>query len=367
MGVKNCIAVTLLICAACSTEEVADESSTEEYYRWGRHHRDAGIDSPTPTPPSPDAATTPPPSPPPSGAGPYFTTPMFFNRDVSGVAKAANSDTMISTLKSEGGWGNGNTMQIDYAIDVLTADNATPMKSFATTGDFFAPDCDHVAMPVPVGGNIEDESGYACSGGGDCHLIVFQKDSKTLYEMWRANITSTAFNGGCLAVWNGAKTYSDKLRGQGCTSADAAGFPIAPLLFNADEVASGHIDHAIRFILPNDRPRRGHTGPATHHTSTTGSASAPYYGVQLRLRANYPIASLPTEGARVVARAMQKYGMYHADGGNIALTAQSDRHTTAKWAGLLGPKDLAALKVEDFEVIDQGTSPSMSEDCVRTP
>ena len=51
--------------------------------------------------------------------------------------------------------------------------------------------------------------------------------------------------------------------------------------------------------------------------------------MHLRLRADYPIDSLPSEGAKVVARAMQKYGMYHADGGNIALTAQSDAHTTA--------------------------------------
>ena len=152
-----------------------------------------------------------------------------------------------------------------------------------------------------------------------------------------------------------------------CTSADAAGFPIAPLLFNADEVAAGHIDHAIRFILPNNRVARGYTAPATHNTNTTGVAGAPYYGVHMRLRADYPIASLPTEGARVVARAMQKYGMYHADGGNIALTAQSDRHTTAKWAGLLGARDLSALKVEDFEVIDHGGMKASSSDCVRAP
>ena len=82
-------------------------------------------------------------------------------------------------------------------------------------------------------------------------------------------------------------------------------------------------------------------------------------------RADYPIASLPTEGARVVARAMQKYGMYHADGGNIALTAQSDRHTTAKWSGLLGSGDLAALKVTDFEVIDHGAAIALTGDCAR--
>ena len=181
--------------------------------------------------------------------------------------------------------------------------------------------------------------------------------------MWRANITTT-FQGGCLAVWNTGTTYTTTLRGDQCTSADAAGFPIAPLLFTADEVKAGHIDHAIRFILPNNRVKRGYVRPATHGTSTTGGTSAPSYGVHLRLRADYPIANLKP-GAQVVARAMQKYGMYHADGGNIALTADSDRHTTAKWAGLLGSTDLAALKVTDFEVIDHGSSIALTNDCVR--
>lgn len=318
-------------------------------------------------PTAPDGAMTGEDAPGPSsavaGTGPYFTQPMFWNRDVSSVPKAANSASILSSLASAGGWGTGR-MQIDFAIDVLRADASTPFRTFTPTDEFYSPDCDHVPMPVPVGGNVEDESGYACTGDGDCHLIVFDPAGKNLYEMWRANITST-FQGGCLAVWSTAKTYGDTLRGDQCTSADAAGFPIAPLLFTADEVASGHIDHAIRFILPNNRVRRGFVRPATHGTATTGSANAPAYGVHLRLRANYPIDSLPSAGAKVVARAMQKYGMYHADGGNIALTAQSDRHTTAKWAGLLGPRDLGALQVSDFEVIDHGPTIGLTYDCQR--
>jgi serine/threonine-protein kinase len=324
-------------------------------------------------PPTPDASDNPAP---PDGdgagsdgsavrSGPYFAQPMFWNRDVSGHTKAQNSDAIIASLQAAGGWGAGH-MQIDYALDVLQADSTTPMRTFSTTPDFFSPDCDHVPMPVPAGGNLEDEDGYACTGDGDCHLIVFEPSSKTLYEMWRANLTST-FQGGCLAVWHTSEAYTDELRGNGCTSADAAGFPIAPLLFTADEVAAGHIDHAIRFILPNNRVKRGFVRPATHATSTTGGTNAPPYGVHLRLRADYPIDSLPTEGAKVVARAMQRYGMYHADGGNIALTAQSDRHTTAKWAGLLGANDLSALQVSDFEVIDHGAMLPLTDDCTRTP
>lgn len=66
-----------------------------------------------------------------------------------------------------------------------------------------------------------------------------------------------------------------------------------------------------------------------------------------------------------MARALQTYGAYHADGGQIALTAQSDRHTTAKWAGLLGAQDLVALKVTDFEVIDHGALIPLTYDCAR--
>jgi serine/threonine-protein kinase len=294
--------------------------------------------------------------------GPYFTTPMFFNTDVSTVAKAANSDQIIAALAAAGGWGNANTMQVDFDIDVLTATATTPKQTFTATEDWYGPDCDSDAMPVPAGGNVEGESGYACTNDGDCHLIVNDPTNHKLYEMWRANITDQ-FYGGCLATWTTNKTYTRPLRGLECTSADAAGFPISPLLFTADEVKAGAINHAIRFILPNNRIKPGFVAPATHSTSTSGGGNLPYYGVHLRLRADYPIASLPA-GARVVARAMQKYGMYQADGGNIALTAQSDRHTTAKWAGLLSPRDLAALKVTDFQVIDHG-APTLGDDCVR--
>ena len=296
-------------------------------------------------------------------SGPYFEHDMFFDQIVSGVAPAATSDEMIAALRAEGGWGNSDRMQIDFSFDVLSGAGA-PMRTFSPTSDFFDPDCDQVPVPVPTAGNVEGESGYACTQDGDCHLIVFDDAAGKLYEMWRANITTT-FEGGCLAVWDTRAVYGDTLRGDQCTSADAAGFPIAPLLFTADEVAAGHIDHAIRFILPNNRVRRGFVRPATHATDTTGMATAPAYGVHLRLRADYPIDTLPSEGAKVVARAMQKYGMYHADGGNIALTAQSDRYTTAKWDGLLDPHDLSALRVEDFDVIDHGAMINLTSDCSR--
>ena len=299
----------------------------------------------------------------------YFPADAVWCRDVSDAPTTADSDTVISWLE-DAGWGNGDKFQIDFSIEVLEADAATPRRAFEATGDFYTPDCDWVEMPVPDVGAIEGEQGYECVGDGDCHLIVAERDEGMLYEMWRANIVNDVFYGGCLAVWDMSVVYDDDGRGQGCTSADAAGFPIAPLLFDADEVAAGEIAHAIRFILPNANIRHFiYSPPATHSTgATSGPVEAPPYGVHLRLRADYPIDSLPSEGAKVVARALQTYGMFLADGGQIALTGRSDRFTTAKWDGLLAPQDLLALRPSDFAVVDHGPTLDWSMvDCERTP
>ena len=98
---------------------------------------------------------------------------------------------------------------------------------------------------------------------------------------------------------------------------------------------------------------------------TSGGASAVPYGARLRLRADYPVDTLPSPGARVVARALQRYGMFLSDAGKVALTAESDRFTTARWSGLLGPRDLVAIRPRDFEMIEAGPRISNTGDCKR--
>jgi len=63
---------------------------------------------------------------------------------------------------------------------------------------------------------------------------------------------------------------------------------------------------------------------------------------------------------------MQKYGMFLSDGGNIALTAQSDTDTMTRYDDVgFGPHDLDKLKVTDFEVLEMGTPIALTYDCVR--
>jgi len=307
-------------------------------------------------PPSPSATPT---------ADRFFPAGAPWYVDVSAAPLDPESPRVMAFLDGAG-WGTG-VMRVDYSLEVLEATPQTPLREFRPTSAFFVPDCDREPVPVPEGGAIEGESGYACLRNGDCHLIVVDRSRMKLFEMWRADIRDAVFDGGCLAAWDMTRVYPPSARGEQCTSADAAGFPIAPLLFTADEVADGSIDHAIRFILPNPRIRAGvYVRPASHAGAPRGPAEAPPYGARLRLRASYPVASL-APGAQVVARAMQRYGMLLADGGQIALTARSDRSTRAKWAGLLDTRDLAALRPSDFEMIDAGSRIPLTYDCVRNP
>ena len=64
-------------------------------------------------------------------------------------------------------------MKIDFGISVLHANADTQMRSFVPDPQYWVtPDCDMSDVPVPSSGNVEGESGYACTSGGDCHLIV---------------------------------------------------------------------------------------------------------------------------------------------------------------------------------------------------
>jgi serine/threonine-protein kinase len=301
-------------------------------------------------------------------AGRLFEAPNPWNTDISSLPKSSTSDGIIQALAAAGGWGTG-TFRIDFSIEVLEANASTPFRTFTPTDDFYSPDCDHVPFPVPAGGALEGESGYQCTSDGDCHLIVVHRPTKTLYEMWRANIVGSNFWGGCAAVWDLTRAYPETLRGDQCTSADAGGFPIAAMLFSADEVARGEINHAIRFILPNSRMRSGvYVRPASHAGGPSGGTNLPPYGVRFRLRADFPLASLPSEGARVIARALQRYGMILSDGGNIALTAQSDRFTAHSWDEVgVDTRSLQAIQVTDMEVVGMGTPIPLTYDCVRNP
>jgi serine/threonine-protein kinase len=297
----------------------------------------------------------------------YFPPGSPWTQDISHAPLDPQSSATISWLANAGGWGNNNKMHIDFSMRVLQANATTPNVSFKGPGPGSADSDQLSTIPLPPGGGVEGQTNYQCQGG-DCHLIVVDRSHSKLYEAYQANYEGNALTAGFIAVWDLNRLYPPSGRGDQCTSADAAGFPIAPLLFNADEIATGSINHAIRFTLPNERIRAHvFVHPATHAGAPRGPAPAPPIGARFRLKASYDVSQLMPE-AQVVARAMQKYGMFLADGGNITLTAQNDADTKTKYADLdFDSHSLYGLKVTDFEVVEMGTPIHLTYNCVRNP
>jgi len=301
---------------------------------------------------------------------PYFPPGAIWTQDISHAPLDPESSTIIAWLADAGGWGNNDKMQIDISLRVLQADANTPTVPFRKGSKWSAVDSDSVSVfPLPAGGGAEGEPGYQCDlDQQDCHIIVVDRNHGKLYEAYQASYEDNALTADFLAVWDLNRVYPPSGRGDQCSSADAAGFPIAPLLFNADELATGSINHAIRFILPNPRIRAHvFVHPATHAGGPHGPVDAPPIGARFRLKASYDVSHL-SPAAQVVARALQKYGMFLADGGNITLTAQNDADTKAKYDDLdFDTHSLFGLKVTDFEVMDLGTPITLTWGCVRNP
>ena len=328
---------------------------------------------------------------------PRFPASAVWNQNIATATPHPQSAAMISRLNALGGFGFGR-FQIDFSMRVVHAPPGSgtatiaALPSSAPEDQYYAPDCEPIGstVPIPGGATIEGSADMSCDVfGNDCHYLVV--DGNTLYDVYRANLSGNTLQAQCLATWRLDTVYPPEGRGEHCTSADAAGFPIAPLLFNADEIAAslaqdptgnGDIGHAIRFILPNARMASdvslgGEDGvlyvrPASHAGAPSGPADSVPYGSRLRLRDDFPLANY-NPAARVILNTLKRYGMVLSDGGNIALTAESDMYTTAKWAALgidsrefdlsAGATDVA---ITDFTVLDTGPRIAETYECVRS-
>ena len=134
--------------------------------------------------------------------------------------------------------------------------------------------------PIPSDAPIE---GGACADG-DRHVLVV--DTSTATSTRRSTSLPAARRQlDRRAPAPCATSARNALRPAGWTSADAAGLPILPGLVRYDEVASGEIDHAIRFTAPVTR--RAYVWPARHQAGLHRPASAPPMGAWFRLRADY--------------------------------------------------------------------------------
>jgi hypothetical protein len=160
--------------------------------------------------------------------------------------------------------------------------------------------------PYPFGPDITIE------GGSDRHAIMIDESDCTLYEVFAARWNGGNPTAGSGAIWSLEGPDANDLRPAGWTSADAAGLPIYPGLLLHDEVEAGNVDHAIRMTVACTHD--SYLWPA-RHAAGTNDRRCPPMGARFRLRAGFSLDGFGRD-ARVVLRAMKRYGLIVADNGS---------------------------------------------------
>ncbi len=194
---------------------------------------------------------------------------------------------------------------VDPAYGIPFAVVGPSQPRVPVTFDAYGSESNPGPYPIPPDAPVEG-SGEA----GDRHVLVLQRGSCRLYELWDAQRAGGGWQAGSGAVFD---LRSSALRPEGWTSADAAGLPIFPLLVRHAEVAAGRIDHALRVTVP--RTQRGYIHPATHFASDSADPALPPMGLRLRLKASYSLAGFHGQ-ALVILRALKRYGLIVADNGS---------------------------------------------------
>jgi hypothetical protein len=216
---------------------------------------------------------------------------------------------------------NGNSMtwaQVEYTTPDPDFDwDPTEESDCANAQKGVVSPCTANAAYLPFPNDALVEGGLSAATNHqpaeDHHLIALDVDTCRLWEAYHVYRP-----GGQWQIF-GSATFdlaSNDLRTAGWTSADAAGFPILPLLLRADEAATGEIKHALRFTMTSGNIRGEYTWPATHEASNNMSDGAPPMGQLFRLKDSFAIPASWSTQSKAIAQAMKTYGMYIADGGS---------------------------------------------------
>ena len=243
---------------------------------------------------------------------PAFPADNVWNTSIAGLPVNPDSATWLTSMGASSSYlhpdyGPSGHAKKPYGIPWEIVPPGTAFTSIRFT---YASQSDPGPYPLTATTPIEH--------GSDRHALMVDPSASptsaacNLFETWdthfHAGGTSRAGSG---AVWDLA---SDALRPAGWTSADAAGLPVLPGLVNYDEVASGVMDHAIRFTATCTQ--ESYLWPARHEAGRADT-DCPPMGARFRLSASFSLPASSCDAfCQTVVTTMQTYGLVLADNGS---------------------------------------------------
>ncbi len=329
-----------------------------------------------------------------------FPSDNPWNQNISNAPVAANSAAIIAHIGSSTplhpDWGadssaNGNDPLYGIPVNIVHGNSTAKVNVII---DNYPGESDIVPVPIPANAVLEGDyqdgpnpngGGYNSGQRGDSHLIVWDEDTNTAYELYgvtRPSDTTLFPNTDGVelphtdGLWHAAQETvwnmnTDTFRTLGETSADAAGLSILAGLARPDEGlpvsqgGQGAIDHALRFTLPSGDVNPQYVYPASHIVNVSQGADNLPFGGRLRLAdtpaVNALINDMPPE-SQIIARAMQQYGLILADiGSAMYVTGTSatvddvdspNLNLTWNLNDIFASNGLEVLNAGDFQVVN---------------
>jgi hypothetical protein len=289
-----------------------------------------------------------------------------WNEDISRRPLLPNSDAMISQINSNVG-ASHRGLELFQEMNFALVPDTQPLVSnkFVTYPD----DSDlnggvypYGLYPTPTNMPIEEwptgtgsqtlTQWQTNNNGDDRHSIIVQPGAGFIYETWMALRKNTNWQAANGAIFN---LNTNRLRPDGDTSGDAAGFPMFPALVRYDECERGMVEHACRLVVVKSRSE--HIYPATHDAGSVAATQTNYpaMGQRLRLKASYVIPGNFTKEEKALVIGLKKYGARVSDNSSsffsISITPDD------RWSNSFTHIANGQIAVTNFEVI-QSTGPS---------
>ncbi|MEA2633973.1 MAG: hypothetical protein QOH92_740 [Chloroflexota bacterium] len=257
-----------------------------------------------------------------AGAFPrFYAATSFWNQPIAAAAtidpgsKGMVDQALVPYKSAANFWAGSNS----WAKPLTYANPSSSLYNVACTKY----DCQtDVSFHIPA---------YAVpSTGSDHHLVVIDAQTGKELDMWLASYDQRSDS------WLAGARYITDPTGWGavcpqkqhCDGAVAAGFAALGGIVRPEEIAQGHIDHALFFTTPHTR-RDFIACPATHTDGVHDDPTAIPEGARIQLDPAFPVDKQPwPRWEKIVAHALQTYGAYLGDTGDslsVAAEATLDR------------------------------------------
>jgi hypothetical protein len=293
----------------------------------------------------------------------FFQQPSTWYQKISPNAVVyPNSTAIIDNIKE-----HSNALGISYgkfSHPIFYARPETAMTTVQVSRKALAAKAlGWIEVPIP---DEARPAGFGTSGYSDGHMTVISHDRKYAWDFYQANREVTPsgirWKANYLRRWDLSKDGMNSPY-DGLGSVKLCPFPIVHGLVTHDEMKRAYIDHAMIFSVNNQKIN--YWGPYPCETFGGGgnkNPNPPQGGMRIQLDPSVNIDALGlSPPGKVVARALQEYGMISADSAgprdfDIYFESLDFRPDKVSWRGLL-PGDLYKIPKDRLRVVESPRPP----------